>query len=83
MDGDTDEVLDAVEPRLRRDRGITCANRAAATSVSESTPVPGGEDCAAGGRSGWLWVDLAWRLIESLDSPEFRFPFTFAHTTVR
>ncbi|MET8872890.1 hypothetical protein [Nocardia sp. NPDC004604] len=83
MDGDTDDVLDAVEPRLRRDRGSTLADLAAATSVSESTPVPGGVYCAAGGRSGWLWADLAWQSIESLDSPEFRFPFTFAHTMVR
>ncbi|GAA3713625.1 XRE family transcriptional regulator [Nonomuraea antimicrobica] len=40
MDHESDEVLDAVGPRLRalrRDRGITLAALAAATGVSEST----------------------------------------------
>lgn len=40
MDGGTDDVLDAVGPRLRalrRDRGITLADLSAATGVSEST----------------------------------------------
>ncbi|MFJ8144028.1 helix-turn-helix domain-containing protein [Streptomyces sp. NPDC096094] len=40
MDAGTDEVLDAVGPRLRalrRDRGITLADLSAATGVSEST----------------------------------------------
>ncbi|WP_063045315.1 helix-turn-helix domain-containing protein [Nocardia pseudovaccinii] len=40
MDRETDDVLDAVGPRLRalrRDRGITLADLAAATGVSEST----------------------------------------------
>lgn len=40
VDGETDDVLDAVGPRLRalrRDRGITLADLAATTGVSEST----------------------------------------------
>ncbi|WP_433323103.1 helix-turn-helix domain-containing protein [Spirillospora sp. CA-294931] len=40
MDGETDDVLEAVGPRLRalrRDRGITLADLAATTGVSEST----------------------------------------------
>ncbi|MFD2421269.1 helix-turn-helix domain-containing protein [Amycolatopsis pigmentata] len=40
MDHETDEVLDAVGPRLRalrRDRGITLADLATTTGVSEST----------------------------------------------
>ncbi|RBQ17181.1 XRE family transcriptional regulator [Spongiactinospora rosea] len=40
MDGETEDVLDAVGPRLRalrRDRGITLAALAATTGVSEST----------------------------------------------
>ncbi|MFE9319872.1 helix-turn-helix domain-containing protein [Nocardia sp. NPDC052278] len=40
MDRETDDVLDAVGPRLRalrRDRGITLADLAAATGISEST----------------------------------------------
>jgi transcriptional regulator with XRE-family HTH domain len=40
VDGDTDDVLDAVGPRLRalrRQRGITLAELAATTGVSEST----------------------------------------------
>ncbi|MER6951346.1 XRE family transcriptional regulator [Nonomuraea sp. NPDC000554] len=40
MDGETEDVLDAVGPRLRalrRDRGITLADLAATTGVSEST----------------------------------------------
>ncbi|WP_067464840.1 helix-turn-helix domain-containing protein [Actinomadura macra] len=40
MDGETEDVLDAVGPRLRalrRDRGITLASLAATTGVSEST----------------------------------------------
>ncbi|MFB6554633.1 helix-turn-helix domain-containing protein [Streptomyces sp. NPDC056405] len=40
MDAGTDDVLDAVGPRLRalrRDRGITLADLSAATGVSEST----------------------------------------------
>ncbi|MFX0577256.1 helix-turn-helix domain-containing protein [Nocardia nepalensis] len=40
MDSETDDVLDAVGPRLRalrRDRGITLADLAATTGISEST----------------------------------------------
>ncbi|WP_433759605.1 helix-turn-helix domain-containing protein [Nocardia sp. CA-135398] len=40
MDRETDDVLDAVGPRLRalrRDRGITLADLAASTGISEST----------------------------------------------
>lgn len=40
MDGDTEDVIDAVGPRLRalrRERGITLAELAATTGVSEST----------------------------------------------
>lgn len=40
MDAATDDVLDAVGPRLRtlrRERGITLAHLSAATGVSEST----------------------------------------------